>query len=467
MQLPNHLPKNHLFEEYDYPLFESAAIFSYCQVLIKKNMHKKIATIDLFVRDMPKNRNFMLFGGLEEIITHLKKWKFEESHVQTLLDHGVINNELANYLRKFKFTGSVDAMPEGTVFFPSEPILRITAPIIDANLIFVYLVNAVPSNTIFMSKAIRSVLAAKGKPVISNGGRAQGFEAGTKYVRSAYLTGIIPALQLSPAVKYGIKIPGKVVKSTFHAYIKAFPSELEAMLAFVDEFPNNEATLIVDTYDFKNGVANAIRACKYLQAKGGKLHSIFIDSGDLYENSTYARRQLDEAGFGEVKILVASNLNEWRIRDLIKKNAPIDSMMAITELVTSYDDPKLEIVYKMSELQHEDGTIRQTMKLSQGKKSYPGRKQIHRVKENGKFVKDIIGLEGEELSGEKLLVPIMIDGELVYQLPKLDDIKTHIKSQVDALPDKYQELEVQEDKYKIEVSPKLQTLIEKTQAEMH
>ncbi|MFH0856692.1 MAG: nicotinate phosphoribosyltransferase [bacterium] len=455
---------NNFFTKEDLSLFESAAIFSFCQVLKTRGMENQMATFDLFVRDMPKNRNFLLFGGLEEIINGIINWKFNKEDVAVLLNYGLIKEELAKYLEKFKFTGSVMAMKEGTVFFPNEPIIRITAPIIEANILFMFLINAVSSNTIFMSKAARSVLAAKGKPVFTNGGRAQGFEAGAKFVRSAYIAGLIPALQLSPLLKYKIPLPEKIIKSTFHSYIKAFPSELEAMMAFVEEFPDDEATLIVDTYDFEKGIMNAIKVCEHLKKKNKKIFSIFIDSGDLYGRTCRAREKLNSAGFSDVKIMVASNLNEWRVKGLMDKKIPCDSFMAITELATSYDDPKLEIVYKMCQLQDGD-KIRQTMKLAPGKKSYPGVKQVFRTKEEDVFKKDIIGLENEKINGEKLLEPIIKEGKLAYDLPHITDIKKYAENQLKFLPDEYKRLETQSN-YPVEISNGLSKLTEYTESKM-
>lgn len=459
----NNLNKYFITKE-DLPLFESAATFSFCQVLLKKKMHRTVATFDLYVRDMPQNRNFLIFGGLEEVALNILEWKFTDRHLKILLKNKIIDKKFAAYLKKFKFSGTLKAMKEGTIFFPGETIIRITAPIIEANLFLIFLCNAVASNTIFMSKTIRSVLAAKEKTLLTNGGRAQGFEAGIKYVRASYLVGFAPALQLSPLVKHQIEIPN-IIKSTFHAYIKAFSSEYEAFKAFTDEFPDNEATLIVDTYNFENGVKNAIKICQYLKIKNKKIAYIFIDSGDLHARSVYARKLLDKADFKDVKILVASNLNEWRIKKLIDKKTPCDAIMAITELVTSYDDPKLEIVYKMAELR-EGNKVRQTMKLAKNKISLPGRKQIYRIEKNNKFVKDIIGLDNEKIIGEKLLKTIIKNGKLVYTFPKLEEIKKYIKSQINKLPEKYKRLETQKNNYQVEISKKLNILIKETKLRM-
>lgn len=459
-------PQKYFFSYKDLALFEPTAAFSYCQVLYSNKMEKQIATFDVFVRDMPQNRNFLLFGGLEEIISYITNLRYDKKSVGQLLKHGIIKSNFAKYLLDYKFSGTIEAMPEGTIFFPGEPIMKITAPIIEANLLFVLLANTISSNTIFMSKSVRSVLAAKGKTVLTNGGRAQSFESGTKHVRASYLVGMEPALQLSPLLKYNISLPKKLVKSTFHAFIKAFSSEYESMKAFALEFPNNEATIIVDTYDLRQGIANVIRLSHYLKRKKKKILSIFIDSGDLYKNSVYARKKLDKAGFKDIKILVASNLNEEKIDSLVKRNAPIDSFMCITELVTSYDDPKLEVVYKMAQLNNH-GKIRQTMKLAKNKISYPGSKQVYRKYQNGKIQEDTVGLADEKNNDTPLLVTIVDKGRIVYDFPKIDQLRKYIKKQISTLPEPLKEIEVSKKKIKINFSQKLITLTKNTQKKMH
>jgi len=462
MKLPNYLPKSYYFTDDDMPLFESTAAFAFCNVLYKKGKNKEIATFDLVVRDMPNNRNFMLFGGLEEIIVYILNLRFKNKHIKSLLKAGLIGKEFASYLKKFKFSGSVHAMKEGTPFFPGEPVLRIIAPVIEANLFYIALTNITSSNTIFLTKSIRARLSAGDKTLLTNAGRAQGLEAGSKYLRAAFLTGFTTNLQLSGVEKFKIPLPAKLYKATFHAYIKSFPTEFEAMMVFAEEYPDNEATFMVDTYGLKNGMESVIKVCHKLKEKGKSIFSVFVDSGDLYEGAVYARKELDEAGFPDVKIILASNLNEWKIKELMDKNVPADSFMAITELGTSYDDPKLEVVYKMAEL--DDGKIvRQTMKFSPGKKSLPGRKQVFRAEENNRFIKDVIGIENENVAGEKLLIPMIEKGKLVYQLPRLEEIKEYIKKEVGKLPEKYKQLEVQALVYPVEISPKMQGLIEEVE----
>jgi len=462
MKLPNYLPKEYYLTSDDMPLYEGTATFAFCNVLFKKGMGNSIATFDLLVRDMPNNRNFMLFGGLEEMIVHILKLRFKDKHIKSLLKAGLIDKEFSAYLKKFKFSGSVYAMPEGTPFFPGEPVLRVIAPVIEAHLFYLSFLTILISNTVFLTKAIRVSLAAGEKSLLTAAARAHGFEAGYKLVRSAYLTGFSTSIQLSPGEKLKIPIPVKIYKSTFHSYIKSFPTEFEAMMSFAERFSDGEATLMVDTYGLENGMESAIKVCQKLKEKGKSINAVFVDSGDLYEGAVYARKKLDEAGLPNVKIVLASNMDEWKIKKVLDKGAPVDSFMVVSDLSVSLDDPKLEVVYKMAEL--DDGkTVRQTMKLSVGKKSFPGRKQVFRIEKDGKFVKDTIGIENENVTGEKLLIPMIKKGKLAYKLPRLEEIKEYIKKEVKKLPEQYKQLEVQSPVYPVAISLKMQELIEEVE----
>ncbi|MFA4880886.1 MAG: nicotinate phosphoribosyltransferase [Candidatus Doudnabacteria bacterium] len=465
MELPSYLPKSHLVSEDELLSFEITSSFSYLKVWEKYKMDKAMATFDVLTRDMPKNRNFMVFTGLEEIVQTILNLKFSNSDIEILKKSGVINKKNADYLKTFKFSGSIDAMEEGTIFFPGEPILRVTAPLREATLFYVYFTTVIPSNTIFSTKCIRLVLVAKGKNIVVGANRAHSFESMAKCIRSAYIVGCMPGSSPGYIRKYGFE-ETKFIKATVHYFIKSFPSELEAMSTFAETFPDNEATLIVDTYDFARGVENAIQVCQQLKRKGKKVHSLYIDSGDLSESVTFARRKLDQAGLQDVEIMIARNLNEWRIKELMDKKIPFDSCLVVTEPATSFDDPRLEIVYKMAQLE-DRGVVRQTMKLSPEKKSLPGRKQVYRIMENNKIKKDIIGLEDEDVRGKKLLVPIIKNGKLVYGLPKISEIREYTAKQVKQLPERLRELEVQIPSYKVEISPGLRKLSKMTQEKVH
>ena len=417
-------------------LFEFPQIFSTSSIWLEKGMEKHIATYDVVIRDLPKNRNFLLLGGVEEIISQLVDWRYTEEEITYLLNLRIITEKFADYLRNFRFTGDVHALPEGTVFFPGEPIIRITAPIIEGNLLSLFIINAVSGNTAFLSKFIRPMLISQGKKITGPGGiRAQSFESGMKACRAAHICGLSQVLPSFYRKYKLIQQPPIII--AYHAYIKSFPTELEAMREIVKTFPT--VSFMVDTYDINTGVDNAIKVALELKEEGKSLAGIVIDSGDLFQSAVMARQKLDRAGLSNVKIVVASNLDEFKIEDLIKRKIPADGFVIATEAITLSDDPKIETVYKISEIHHH-GKTQQVAKLTPGKESLPGKKQVFRsYTSEGKIQKDIIGLESENL-GKKLLIPYIEKGVLTRELPHLDEIKKHVVTQIESLPNHLKEL---------------------------
>jgi len=445
------IPQTHLFNERDLHLYELQNIYTACSLWLTNGMENQIATYDLTVRDLPPNRNFLLFGGLEEIIEGIRKWRYSPQEINYLKKIKLATPQLAKYLKDFKFSGDVWAMPEGTAFFPGEPVLRITAPICEGNLLTMFLINALTSNTVFMSKTVRCVLAAKNKRLIAGGGmRAQSFESAMKGTRAGYILGAAGGI---PAFfrKYNLT-PPPISINAYHAVIKSFPSEIAAMRAAGKLFPNNSRPM-VDTYNFKQGIRNVIKVSGELRKKnGGSIAAITIDSGDLHQRAVYARQQFDQAGFSNIKITIASNMDEFKIQEHIKKNTPLDTFLVVTALSSSIDAPKLETVYKLAELKKGKKT-RPVCKFAVNKISYPGCKQVFRQYKNGRMQKDIIGLANEKL-GQPLLIKMISKGKIIYKLPQLDKIKEHTKKQLNELPANLKKLE-QQPKYQTCVSRQL------------
>ncbi|MBI4980984.1 nicotinate phosphoribosyltransferase [Candidatus Woesearchaeota archaeon] len=456
------IPQTHLFVPEDLHLYDLPQIFSASATWLECGMENQTATFDLIIRDMPSCRNFLLFCGLEEIIESIKKWKYSEEEIEDLLNSKIITKKFAEYLKNFKFTGTIYAMPEGTVFFPGESVIRITAPIIEANLLTMFLINIVTGNTKFLSKVIRPVIASKSKICLGVAGlRAESFESAIKCARASYIAGAegansVPAF----ARKYNLKLIQPLTVA-YHAVIKSFPTELEAMRKMANLFCG-KISLMVDTYDFTQGVKNAITVANKLKQKGLSLYGIMIDSGDLFKLCVQARKMLDDVGLQDVKITVASNLDEYKIKELNDRKIPADAFLIATEAIAVPDAPKLETVYKLAELR-EDTKIKYCAKFSPGKESYPGRKQVFRVKKKGIFEKDIIGHEDENL-GEPILVEVVRNGEVVYDLPSLDEIKSYVKTQLAQLPERFLEIDKQHE-YKVEISGRLSDLFKKVQKE--
>jgi nicotinate phosphoribosyltransferase len=365
---------------------------------------------------------------------------------------------MAKKLREFKFTGDVFAMREGEIFFPGEPVLKFSGPLWQLEMLYLWLTIVVSSNTIFSTKAIRTIIAARGKPVIMFGARAQSFESAWKALRSFYICGGIPSSSHFYYLNKTNMWPEKLLNAHTHPFIMSYPSELAAMKAFAQAFPNDEAVILVDTYNFEKGIENFIKVAKLIRKQGGKLSTLYIDSGDLVERAKYARKKLNESGLNDIKILVSGNLDEWYIKNLINRKIDCDGFALATEIVTSADDPKLEVVYKAASIIEPNGHIRHVMKLAPGKKSYPGDKQVFRVKRLGKFYKDIIGLEGESVEGERLLVPVIKEGRLAYNLPKLEEIKDYVKQRVEQLPSDLKSID-KTVTYPVELSLGLEKLI--------
>jgi nicotinate phosphoribosyltransferase len=430
---------------------EISQVFAISNLWFKQGIKNNIATYDLVVRNLPKNRNFMILTGIQEAIDGILNFGYSKEMINYLVKSKTIGTEFADYLMNFKFTGEVHAMKEGTIFFPNEPILRIKAPIIEGNLLTAFLINVISSNTIFSTKTIRSIIAAKGKMVIGPGViRGQSFESIMKCSRSSYLVGSIincPAFSL----KYNIPIIENPVVNAYHAYIKSMSSELEAMREITKEYKN--VFLMVDTFNFDKGIENAIKVAKELEQRNQKLLGIVIDSGDLEINTKKAKKQFTKHGLNYLKICVASNLDEFKINDLMNKKLPIDSFLVVSELISSADDPKLDIVYKISQIIKNKKTI-PLAKLTPCKESYPGDKNVYRIYTNNKkFSHDIIGLESENL-GTPLLQLMIKDGKKICNESSLDKIKDYIKSQINLLPKELLSIN-KFSKYPVKISKKL------------
>jgi len=418
--------------------------------------HKKSepATFDLFIRRLPPNRSYFLFAGLEQVLLFLEKMHFTEEHIEYLRGLG-FKEDFLDYLRNFRFNGDVWAIPEGTVVFPNEPLIRVTAPIIEAQLIETFLLNTINLQTTIATKAARVVYAAKGRTVIEFGLRREhGADAGMKVARASYIAGCSGTSNVLAGMVYGIPVFGTMA----HSFVMFFSNELESFRAFARTFPD-KTTLLIDTFDNIKGAENAVKIAKELEKQGFKLRGVRIDSGDLVAVSRQVRRILDENGLGYVQIFASGDLDEYRIEELLNKGAKIDAFGVGTKMGTSADRPYVDIIYKLCERANEKGEFVPIMKLSEGKATLPGRKQVFRFKdEKGNFVKDIIALEGEEVGGDPLLVKVMEKGKIVYDLPSLEEIRKRALDNLARLPEKYKRLRGAA-KYPVRLSPKLRKLI--------
>jgi len=425
------------------------------------NKRTEPATFDLFIRKLPPNRSYYVFAGLEQALLYLKSLRFTSEQSEYLRTQG-FKEDFLNYLQGFRFSGDVWAVPEGTVVFPNEPLLRVTAPIIEAQLVESFLLNTVNLQTMITTKASRVVQAAQGKAVIEFGlRRTHGTDAAMKAARCSYIAGCNGTSSVLAGMRYGIPIFGTMA----HSFVMFFDNEVEAFKAFAKTFPRS-STLLIDTYDNVKGAENATTVADELERKGFRLGGVRIDSGDLVEISKKVRELLDEKGLGYVKVFASGDLDEYKIQELLRTGAKIDAFGVGTRMSTSQDRPYVDIIYKLCEKMDKSGKFVPTMKLSQGKITFPGRKQVYRVKDkSGNFVKDIISLHDESVEGTPLLVKVMEKGKIVYRLPKLEGIRENALENLSRLPDKYKRLE-RAPRYPVVVSPRLKNLLKELKSEL-
>jgi nicotinate phosphoribosyltransferase len=451
-----------------YEITMAAAYYHYNKNhLNQKNKKIKNGIFEMFVRKLPLNRSYMVVAGLEQVIYFLMNMKFNDKHISYLKSLEVfreVGEDFFEYLKRFRFTGTVWAVPEGTVLFPNEPILRIEAPIIEAQIVETYILSTINFQSLIATKASRIVTAAEGKSSIVEFGsrRAHGPQAGLLAARSSYIGGCVGTSNALAGYKLGIPVFGTMA----HSYIMSFEKEEEAFKQFTHVFPSG--FLLVDTYD-------SIEAIKKIIKLGIDIKGIRLDSGDLHYLSVECRRLLDNAGYKDTKIMASGDLNEYSIQDLVNKAAPIDSFGVGTELSTSRDDPAMNGVYKLVALRInktlEDGKKLKTsdhkmllykLKTSLGKKTYPGPKQIRRTIKNKKIVRDIIVLEDEQEAstglGVSLLRKIFDNGRLLYELPSIDEIQRYCFEQVELLPAQFKDLDYMPKGYPVTYGEKLKSI---------
>ena len=408
------------------------------------------ATFELFVRKLPPGRNFLVAGGLEQGLDFLERLRFSEPELQWLRETCAISPQALQRLRDFRFEGDVHAMPEGTVFFADEPILRVTAPLPQAQFVESRLLNIVHFQTLIASKAARMRLAAGERQLVDFGmRRAHGAEAALWAARAAWLAGFDATATAEAGRLYGIPVVGTMA----HSFVQAHASEEAAFSAFARARPQRP-TLLVDTYDTEAAVAKLIALAPSLSAQGIQVGGVRLDSGDLGAHAKAVRAMMDAAGHHDWRIFASGNLDEHRIEQLLTGGAPIDGFGVGTALDTSSDVPALDAVYK---LQSYGGMPRR--KRSEGKATWPGIKQVcRRIDAQGCMAGDVVQLEGETPQGEPLLQPCMHGGRRLAPPPTATEIRKHHASQMRALPQPLRLLQPQPASYAVTLSPALREL---------
>ena len=421
------------------------------QAYLEHGMHGP-ATFELFVRRLPPNRNFLVAGGLDAALDYLERLRFGSEDIAYLASLERFSPELLEYLRGFRFSGRVEAVPEGTPVFANEPLLAVHAPLPEAQLVETRLLNLVQLPTAVASKAARVVAAAAGRSVVDFGLRhAHGADASLAATRAAYIAGVGATSNVAAGQAYGIPVAGTMA----HSFIQAHDSEREAFARFAATFPG--AALLVDTYDTETGIAHVIELVREAGVAAAPA-AIRLDSGDLAAQARRARGQLDAAGLTGVQIIASGNLDETEIARLVADGAPIDSFGVGAALAVSEDAPCLDVVYKLVAY---DGRGR--MKLAAEKSTLPEPKQAFRLIQDGAATHDVIALAGANADGTPLLEPVMREGErLPAARRSLDEIRAHADRALAMLPARVRVLDLASPPYAVEISQGLRDAAART-----
>ncbi|MCG3146125.1 MAG: Nicotinate phosphoribosyltransferase pncB2 [Gammaproteobacteria bacterium] len=410
---------------------------------------RETAVFELFVRRLPPQRNFLIAAGLEQALDYLENLHFADDELRWLAECGHFGRGFIDELAALRFTGDVDAMPEGTVFFPEEPILRIVAPLPEAQFVETRLVNLLNFQTMIASKAARCVLAAPGRLLVDFGlRRAHGAEAGLLAARAAAIAGFAGTSVVLAGPRFGIPLYGTMA----HSYVQAHDDEVAAFADFA-RTQSGPIVLLIDTYDTEAAAAKVARLAMRLRREGLRVDGVRLDSGDLADHARKVRRILDDAGHPEITIFASGNLDEWRLRALVSGGAPIDGFGVGTELVTSADYPSLDCAYKLQEYA---GAARR--KRSEGKATWPGRKQVYRLRGDGRGpAHDVLTLCEDAHAGEALLRPAMRAARRLAPRASIALMQARTAAGLAALPGRLRALEKAEP-YEVRVADGLRHL---------
>lgn len=422
--------------------YQIAMMLSY-----QREQKNEIAVFELYFRGMPSDRQFYVMAGLESLIEFLTHLHFREEDIDWLKSLRIFDNQALSALKDFRFTGDLEAFPEGRIFFGDEPVLRIRAPLAQAQFIETRLINLIHCAVTLASKAARCTVAAHGKSLVDMGfRRAYGAEAGVIAARSSYIAGFSGTATVAATALYDIPLIGTMA----HSFVQAHASEEEAFLQFALTYPNN-VVLLIDTYDTLKAAEKVVRLAPVLKEKNIQIRAVRIDSGDLVELSKTVREMFDNAGLLDIKIYVSGDLDEYKIQELLAAHAPIDSFGIGTRLVTP---PALSAVYKLQERNGEP-----CAKFSPGKASTAGARDVFRIYDDrGKMQKDMVTCyQDKTQGGESLFLPVIREGKRVCPQESLAQMRKRFESDLNALPDAFKQLDVQDaaHRYPVEVSAAL------------
>ena len=410
------------------------------------------ATFSLFIRSYPPNRGYFVAAGLQDVLEFLEQFAVDSTGIDYLHSRRLFADDFLDLLKGLKFTGDVWAIPEGRLAFKDEPFLEVTAPIIEAQIVETFIINQVNLQSLIATKAARCVHAAGGRAVVDFAlRRAHGIDAGMKVARASYLAGFTGTSNVRAGQEYGIPIVGTMA----HSFVSSFEQEMDAFRAFIASFPNN-SILLIDTYDTLAGARKAVEIAKEMAANGQQLQGVRIDNGDLKKLAIEVRRIFDEAGLKSVKIIGSGGLDEFDLADFTVADVPYDSYGVGTKMGVSADAPWFDIAYKLVEYDE-----RPVLKLSTGKVSWPGKKQVFRMRdERGQLQKDVIALREENIPGaDPLLQKVMASGEVAVRCPTLEEIRDNFMGEFKRLSDPIKAIR-NPASYPVEISPQLTKLRE-------
>ena len=410
------------------------------------------ATFSLFFRTYPPNRSFFIFAGLPDVLDYIENFHFSVDDIDYLGSLGQFDPGFLDFLSRVRFTGSVRAMEEATPVFVNEPVIEVTAPVIESQILETSIVNEVALQTMLATKAARVVRAARDRTVVDFGARrSHGRDAADKLARASYMVGFAGTSNVRAGALYDIPTFGTMA----HSFVEAYEDETESFRAYADSFPHS-STFLVDTYDTIEGTQKAIEVAREMKRRGHVLQAIRLDSGDLLNLSVRSREMLDRAGLEEVEVFASGGLDEYAIELLLDAGAPIDGFGVGTKVGVSADAPYADCVYKMVEY---DG--KPVLKLSSEKETLPGPKQVYRTRDAaGLYSGDVICRAGErppETGAQPLLFEIMREGELVTTLPGLEELRQRFAGEFASLRDNQKALE-EPPHYEVAISQELQDL---------
>lgn len=416
-------------------------------VYFERQMNQR-ATFSLFIRRYPRKRSYFVAAGLAQAIDFLQTLSFSAEDLDYLESLKMFNPNFLAYLEKFRFTGDVRAIPEGRLFFANEPLLEVEAPLIEAQIVETALINILHFQVMIATKAARSFQAAQGRQLIDFSlRRTHSLEAGLYVARASYIAGFAGTSNLLAGRLFGLPVYGTMA----HSFISSFDQEIEAFRAYGDIFPER-TILLIDTYDTIAAAKKAARVGREMAGKGHVLAGVRLDSGAMASLSRRVRKILDEAGLGQTKIFASGAFDEYKIKEMIDRGAAIDAFGVGTKMGVSADAPYFDMAYKLVEY-----AGREVLKLSPGKSTLPGGKQVWRFYDRrGKFHHDILSLKEEVISGgEPLLQTILEQGQSKTFLPSLEEIKRSFQEDFSRLPRRFKSIDLEVSPYPVRLSPQL------------